>query len=114
MNDKVLENVKVGDKLFEDATYEIYTVTRITPKGTVVAGWRHGDGVVEYRFNKDGHERSTDTWHRKYVRPLTDADTQKIALLNKRVAVRETFREKNMRLSFEQCDAVLAILEAVK
>ena len=106
----MLENVKPGDKLWVSSSNGgggVATVKRITPKGFVVASYGNG----EVTFRQDGHERTSDTWHWRMARPITDEDVAEMRLETLRRRTWGAFAVAIDNFTDEQCQAVLRIIK---
>lgn len=49
-------------------------VIKRTPTNIIVTSWVHG----ELRFNQGGHEKTSDPWHHRNLRPVTQTELDKI------------------------------------
>ena len=106
----MLENVKPGDKLWVTSSAGVggvAVVKRITPKGLVVAAY----GKAEVTFRQDGHERTSDTWHWRMARPITDEDAAEMRLETLRRRTWGAFAVAIDNFTDEQCQAVLRIIK---
>ncbi len=106
----MLENVKVGDNLLvssSNGSSGVATVKRITPKGFVVA--TYGDSEVTFR--RDGNERTSDTWHWKTARPITDEDIADMRLEAMRNKVHRLIDSYIGTLTAEQCQKIMDIIK---
>ena len=106
----MLENVKPGDNLWvisSNGGGGVAVVKRITPKGFVVAAY----GKAEVTFRQDGHERTSDTWHWRMARPITDEDIADARLDAFRRHTWGAFAVAIDDFTAEQCHAVMRIIK---
>lgn len=105
----MLENVKVGDKLLVSSNggSKIATVKRITPKGFIVVTYGNG----EVTFRSDGHERTSDAWHWRTARPITDDDIAEMRIAALRTNTQRAVNAHIGTLTEEQCQAIVRIIK---
>lgn len=104
----MLENVKVNDKLWiqSHTSGGVGIVKRITPKGWIVVAY--GKGEVTFRPN--GQERTSDPWHWRTARPLTEEDVTAMQLESLRLQVRRAIEGQIGNLTMKQCQEIWSII----
>lgn len=106
----MLESVKPGDKLWVSSSNGgggVAVVKRITPRGFVVASYGNG----EVTFRQDGHERTSDTWHWRMARPITDDDIAEMRIAALRTNTQRAVNAHIGALTEEQCQAIVRIIK---
>lgn len=79
--DEERQNWLVGLKAGDEVAVECRTngvrkekVLKRTPTGIIVTSWVHG----ELRFDRFGNEKTSDPWHHRHLRTLTQVELDKI------------------------------------
>ena len=105
---------KVGDKVVVDGsnTSVVGEVVRITPKGFIVVQ-PYGNAKYTYTFRADGFERTSDMWHKRTIRPLTQKDIELRELADARRTAKAHFERCYPFLSKSQADEITKMLEGL-
>lgn len=110
----IMYTYAVGDRVVvENAnTAFVGEVIRITPKGFVVVGIKGQKQT--HTFNPEGRERTSDTWTRRMIRPLTEEDVRLAQLAKGRRTAKKYFERYWQQLSNEQSDRIIEVLKELE